>query len=92
MNISKLNYVRLLYADYCPRIFYSDNYRMDIELAIAICNEELHDDFISFVEFSKKSDLSDEFISATLQHDIGGLIGSDKDFLPKVSGYSKNKN
>ena len=84
--LKKLNKVRLLFADYCPRIYYSKNYHANIEVALAECDEETLDDFMAFEKYCKTKGLGN-LISQTFQHDIGGLMSSDKHFVPRVAGF-----
>ncbi len=85
-RLHKLDEVRLLYAEYCPYIFYSKNYRLNIEVTLAMCEEQTLDDFIAFEKYCKKNN-QEKIIPMTLQHDIGGLMSSDEHFVPRVSGY-----
>lgn len=85
-RLNKLDEVRSLFAKYHPRIYYSKNYSADIHLALIYCDEETLDDFIAFAKYCKKNSQED-IIAITLQHDIGGLMSSDKHFVPRVSGY-----
>lgn len=87
--IKKLDEVRVLFAEYCPRIYYSKNYHENIEVALAECDEETLDDFIAFEKYCKEKGIA-TIISQTFQHDIGGLMSSDKHFVPRVAGFKED--
>lgn len=87
----KILEIMRIHEKYIPAFAYSRNYRYDIIQAI-YSNPEYHDDWLGFIKFADEIKLTKEHITQTLMHDIGGLIGKDEFFTPRVSGYNEHLN
>ena len=70
--ITKLDKVKSFYKDYCPHYYESKK----IIFALLLCEEDLIDDFIAFVDYCK--DEGQEYLlPSTLEHDMRGIISKD---------------